>query len=216
MAYATANLTPRRNDGVKVAPGQSGEQRSGTWLYHSTADALATVRVAGYFSDAVTKKIEVGDDIIVTASDGSAVMKAVGYNGNTLYVHDQSQQPDHFDISLAASGTTDGLEATFTLKSATGETLTTGQPIIWWISESSDGSGLTGDSYSGDVTTPSVGTELSELTAKKAFIGLTSTAGLLTALAVDSANPADQYFCCLNPNGSISVSDASGTNWEGA
>lgn len=120
------------------------------------------------------------------------------------------------DIDLAASATTDGMDITFTMKDKDGNTLTGVTTFFWWISEDAQGEGLTADSYSGDVTTVT-GTELAELTSKKLFIGQTTVAGVLTALAVASANPTDQYVCALNPvTGKVHVSAASGTNWEGA
>jgi hypothetical protein len=121
-----------------------------------------------------------------------------------------------WSISLAASATTDGLEASYQAVDSRGAAVAGVRPIEAWISEASTGIGLTADSYSGTVTASS-GSIHTALTAKKHFRGVTNASGLLKLLAVDSANPADQYFCATNPNGeSVVVSAVSGTNWEGA
>lgn len=120
------------------------------------------------------------------------------------------------DIALAASGTTDGMTITITLKDAQGNTIAERIGFEWWISESAVGAGLTADSYSGSVTA-GTGTILTALTAKKHFLALSGAAGIFVATAVDSANPADQYVCVRNPTtGRVHVSAVSGTNWEGA
>lgn len=119
-------------------------------------------------------------------------------------------------ISLAASATTDGLEATIQVVNARGDALAGVRKLEVWISEDAEGEGLTADSYSGAVTA-TVGTILTALTAKKHFECLTSADGIVKLLAVASANPADQYICVNRPDGEgVIVSVASGTNWEGA
>lgn len=122
---------------------------------------------------------------------------------------------DHFTVALAASATTDGLEATFTAKDRDGNTVKAVTHFTAYISEAATGIGITADTYSGDVTIPSVGTEIAEHVSKKVFQLATNASGVCTMLAVDSANPTDQYFVACNPDGSITVSAASGTNWEG-
>lgn len=124
--------------------------------------------------------------------------------------------PYTIDIALAASATTDGMDITITVKDVDGNTLAGVYRIEWYISESAVGSGLTADTYSGDVTTVT-GREVQEVTSKKHFVCLTGTAGVFVGLAVDSANPTDQYVCVVHPlTGKVIVSEASGTNWEGA
>jgi hypothetical protein len=124
--------------------------------------------------------------------------------------------PVTFTVALAASATTDGMDITITAKDAAGDTVAATIPVEWWISESAAGAGLTADSYSGTVTA-SVGAINTALTAKKHFLGVTHTSGILVATAVASANPADQYVCVRKPRGDgVVVSAASGTSWEGA
>ena len=119
------------------------------------------------------------------------------------------------DITLAASVTTDGMDITIQLKRE-GNDLFRCVAFEWWISEDAEGEGLTADTYSGDVTTVT-GTELVEHTSKKLFTALTDVTGTFVALAVDSANPADQYIAVRHPgSGEVFVSEVSGTNWEGA
>jgi hypothetical protein len=128
-----------------------------------------------------------------------------------------SGQAVTFEIALAASATTDGMDITITAKDANGETVEAAIPFEWWISEDAAGIGLTADSYSGTVTA-SVGAILTALTAKKHFKAITAATGIFTATAVDSANPADQYVVAAKPISGLGVvvSDASGTSWEGA
>lgn len=121
-------------------------------------------------------------------------------------------------ITLAASATTDGMEAAIQVVDSRGVPVAGPHQIEAWISEDATGLGLTADSYSGSVTAVSnKGSILTALTAKKHVLALTNAAGLLTLLAVDSANPADQYVCASVRGGSgYTVSAPSGTNWEGA
>lgn len=123
--------------------------------------------------------------------------------------------PVTWTIALAASATTDGMDITITAKDANNKTVESVVPIEWWISEAATGLGLTADSYSGTVTA-SVGAINTAVTAKKHFLGVTGTGGIMTATAVASANPADQYVVARKPDGSgVIVSAVSGTNWEG-
>lgn len=120
------------------------------------------------------------------------------------------------DIALAASATTDGMDITITMQDGAGTAIDAVHRFEWWISEAATGIGLTGDTYSGDVTT-GTGTEWEEIVAKKHYVGLTAATGVYVATAVDSANPADQYVAVVHPvTGKVIVSGASGTNWEGA
>jgi hypothetical protein len=121
-------------------------------------------------------------------------------------------------ITLSASATTDGMEAAIQVVNRQGANVAGYFPLECWISEDANGAGLTADSYSGTVTAKSnCGTILTALTAKKHFLGLTNADGLLTLLAVASANPADQYVACKRPlGGGVVVSGVSGTKWEGA
>ena len=124
--------------------------------------------------------------------------------------------PVTFTVALAASATTDGMDITFTAKDANGATVPAVVPIEWWISEAATGLGLTADTYSGTVTA-SVGVINTALTAKKHFLGVTGVGGIMTATAVASANPTDQFVVVKKPdNSGVVVSVTSGTNWEGA
>lgn len=125
--------------------------------------------------------------------------------------------PYNVTVALAASSTTDGMDITITVVDKDGAAMLDSFVLEWWISEDSDGVGLTGDSYSGTVTA-GTGAILTALTAKKHFIAVTSEAsGTIVATAVASANPTDQYVCVKHPvTGRVIVSAASGTNWEGA
>lgn len=138
-----------------------------------------------------------------------------GVTSSTAELNSVDGIPVTFTIVLAASATTDGMDITITAKDAASGTVAAVIPIEWWISEATTGIGLTADSYSGTVTA-SVGAIHTALTAKKHFLGVTAATGIMTATAVDSANPADQYVVVKKPLGNgVVVSVVSGTNWEG-
>ena len=136
-------------------------------------------------------------------------------DANGVTAHNNVIEASIITITLAASATTDGMDITFQVTDEDGTSQAIGTLFDWWISESSVGAGLTADSYSGDVTMPTTGTEIAEHVAKKAFTALTSAAGTAVALAVDSGNPTDQYVCAQLGNRRF-VSAVSGTSWEGA
>ena len=118
-------------------------------------------------------------------------------------------------IALAASATTDGMDITITVKDSKGDTVAAVHQLEFWMSEAATGIGLTGDTYSGDLTA-TAGAIRSALTAKKHWSVVTAATGIFAATLVASANPADQYVAVKNPVGAgLSVSAVSGTNWEG-
>lgn len=124
--------------------------------------------------------------------------------------------PATVSIDLAASSTTDGMDITMTVRDSVGNAIPAVFELEWWISEAATGIGLTGDTYSGDVTAVT-GTEHQEIVAKKHYKSLTTVNGVHVARAVANANPADQYVAVRHPlTGEVLVSAASGTNWEGA
>lgn len=111
-------------------------------------------------------------------------------------------------ISYAASSTTDGIEATFTVLDAAGTAINAIHLLECYISDDADGSGLTATSASGALTADT-GTILTALTAKKHVMANTDANGVLTLLLVDNANTAGERFCVRNPaNGKIIVGDA--------
>lgn len=111
-------------------------------------------------------------------------------------------------ISYAASGTTDGIEATFTVVDTAGTAIAAIHNLAVHISDDADGSGLTATSASGALTA-ATGTILTALTAKKHVLANTDANGVLTLLLVDSANTAGERFCVAHPNtGRLIVGDA--------
>jgi len=120
-------------------------------------------------------------------------------------------------IAYAASATTDGIEATFTVKDAAGATIAACHVLEVWISTSSSGIGLTATNASGALTCPSVGAILTAHTAKKHVTLVTAATGIATLLLVDSANTAGERFCVKNPvNGKPIVGAATvASNYEG-
>lgn len=119
-------------------------------------------------------------------------------------------------IAYAASATTDGIEATLTVKDSAGAAIDAIHNLEVWISDDADGSGLTATAASGALTA-AAGTILTAYTAKKHVSANTNSSGVLTLLLVDSANTAGERFCVRNPvNGKIIVGAATvATDYEG-
>jgi hypothetical protein len=154
----------------------------------------------------------VSDDLMV--GDRATVGGDLVVTGN-LGVGDQSV-PHSATIALAKSTTTDGMDISVTLKNAASVAVTGVYTFVLYMSESNSGAGITGDTYSGDLTA-TTGAILTALSAKKAWLVATSAGGVFAGTLVASANPADQYVVAIHPlNGKPIVSAASGTNWEGA
>ena len=115
-------------------------------------------------------------------------------------------------IGLAA-GAANTMTITVTVVDANGATVTGVHQLEMWMSENTGGAGLTGDTYSGDLTA-STGAILSAHTAKKHWSVATASTGIFVAALVDSAKPADQRVAVKAPVGaSVIVSAASGTSW---
>jgi predicted RecA/RadA family phage recombinase len=118
-------------------------------------------------------------------------------------------------IALSASGVTDGMLMTITVKDGAGATVAAVHSLEFWISDATSGAGLTADSFSGALTA-TTGVIQSVFTAKKHVLVHTAATGIAVLQIVDSANPTDVYAVVRNPaNGAAIVSAASGTNWEG-
>ena len=156
----------------------------------------------------------------VTASDDLQVGDDANISGDLMVtgnlIMGSQVAPHTLTIALANSTTTDGMDITVTLKQVSGAALTGVYTFLLYMSETNTGSGITADTYSGDLTATE-GTILVALTAKKAWLVNTNAGAVFKATLVASANPADQYVVAIHPfNGKPIVSAASGTNWEGA
>lgn len=126
----------------------------------------------------------------------------------SLSVNDILDAPADVTIEYAASGTTDGIEATLTVVNAAGEALSGIHSLDVWISDDANGSGLTATGATGALTA-AAGTILTALTAKKHVRANTNASGVLTLLLVDSANTAGERFCVAHPvSGAIIVGEA--------
>lgn len=200
-----------------------------------TADSLETVLGAGYITDAVAvdkstpgRGLQPGDNVLLrrfgtvgTPSTFAGAWDLVVGSVNTstgtgtLIAKGDGFEPFTVSIDLAASETTDGMDITVTVKDADGNTMAGIYAFEMYMSEAATGIGLTGDTYSGDLTA-SVGGVAAVRTSKKAWLIQTHTTGIFTGTLVDSANPADQYVVVVLPSGQRVVSVASGDNWEGA
>lgn len=204
------------------------------WVYDS-ADLLETVLGAGYVTGAVAidksspgKGLQEGDRVLFRrfgtvgtpstfAGAWDLVVKSVNTTTGaaTLIPMTDAFEPFNVSIALAASATTDGMTITVTVLDADGNTLAGVYAMEMYMSEAATGIGLTGDTYSGDLTAVTGGVAAVR-TSKKAWLIQTHTTGIFVGTLVDSANPADQYVVVVLPSGQRVVSAASGTNWEGA
>lgn len=171
-------------------------------------------------ADDVTASDDVvaGDDVVVgddlQVGDDASIAGDLQVTGNLSM--STRVVPHTITIALAASATTDGMDITVSLKTAAGAALGQVNTLILYMSETNTGTGLTGDTYSGDLTA-TAGSILLALTAKKAWLVTTSAGGIFSGTLVASANPTDQYVVAVHPlNGQPVVSAASGTSWEGA
>lgn len=165
----------------------------------------------------VLRELRLGKNAVVKAmnSDGSEstidlteLTYLDGLTATTAELNLNDDSAATVAISYAASATTDGIEATFTVQDAAGTAIDAIHTLNVWISDDADGSGLTATSASGALTA-ATGTILTALTAKKHVIANTDANGVLTLLLVDSANTANERFCVANPfNGKAIVGDA--------
>lgn len=212
---------------VPVLDESDGSVTAKNRIHHfATNKTAAEVLTAGFFNFARTKLAAGHVIFAVVDVDGTPdllilrVATVPASPSNVTVITDAESAaaalPANVTIALAASSTTDGMDITMTVVDENGNAIAGVFQLEWWISEAATGIGLTADTYSGDVTTVT-GTEMEEIVSKKRFTGLTDVNGVLVALAVDSANPTDQYIAVRHPvTGQVIVSAASGTNWEGA
>ncbi len=129
---------------------------------------------------------------------------------------DQAVVPASVTIALAASVTTDGIEATLTVVDGTGTAIAAMHTLEVHISDDTDGNGLTATAASGALTA-ATGTILTVLTAKKHVIMTTAATGIGKLLLVDSANTVGERFCVRNPFNSRNIVSAAAavTDYEG-
>lgn len=164
-----------------------------------------------------TKYTNFSNIAVGTANGGGGVKVAgVSLTATMAELNMLDDVANNVTITYAASATTDGIEATFTVVDAAGTAIDAIHTLEVWISDDADGSGLTATSASGALTA-AAGTILTALTAKKHVIANTNASGVLTLLLVDSANTADERFCVKHPvNSKAIVGDATvATDYEG-
>jgi len=139
-----------------------------------------------------------------------------GNDEDGIQYHGGTKIPFDVTIAIAASQTTDGIEATLTVKDRAGNTVTGLHVLEVWVSDDADGGGLTATSASGALTA-TTGVILTALTAKKHVKLTTADTGIAVLLLVDSANTAGERFCAKNPStGQIILGTAAaGTDYEG-
>lgn len=127
---------------------------------------------------------------------------------------DPQSAPRASTVTIAlAAGAANTMGITVTCKDAAGNTVPGVHQLEIWMSENSGGAGLTGDTYSGDLTA-TTGAILSAHTAKKHWSVATASTGIFAASLVDTAKPADQRVAVKSPLGAaVVVSAASGTSW---
>ena len=164
--------------------------------------------------DASSKGLKLAGTLVT--STAAELNKLDGVTSTTAELNLVDNVAANVTIAYAASATTDGIEATFTVKDAAGSTIAAIHNLQVWISDDADGSGLTATAASGALTAVT-GTILTALTAKKHVICNTAATGILKLLLVDSANTAGERFCVANPvNGKPIVGAATvAGNYEG-
>ena len=156
------------------------------------------------------------DGVLITST--AAEINAVdGITATVAELNTLDDAPANVTISYAASATTDGIEATFTVVDAAGVAIDAVHSLEIWISDAADGVALTSTAASGALTAPSVGTIRTATTAKKHIQALTAATGIITLLLVDSANTAGERFVCKHPVTGKSIVGAAtvATDYEG-
>lgn len=148
-------------------------------------------------------KADINDNFTELFTDVAAIEGQVGTAKNVT-------------ISIAASTTTDGVEATLTVVDADGVAVPFRHTLNVWISDDATGDGLTATAASGALTAVT-GVILTALTAKKHILANTAATGILKLLLVDNANTAGERFCCTNPiNGKLVLGSATtAASYEG-
>ena len=150
--------------------------------------------------------LKLGGTLVTSTAAELNILDTVTATAGELNILDDTV--DDITIAYAASATTDGIEATYTVKDAAGTAIDAIHTLECYVSDDATGTGLTATAASGALTA-ATGTILTALTAKKHVMANTDANGVLTLLLVDSANTADERFCVKNPvNGKIIVGDA--------
>jgi hypothetical protein len=163
-----------------------------------------TVDIANH--DASTKGLKLGGTLVT--STAAELNKLDGVTATTAELNILDDTVNSITVAYAASATTDGIEATYTVLDAAGVAIDAIHTLECYISDDADGSGLTATAASGALTA-AAGTILTAHTAKKHVTANTNSSGVLTLLLVDSANTAGERFCVKNPvNGKITVGAA--------
>lgn len=119
-------------------------------------------------------------------------------------------------ISYAASGTTDGIEATLTVVDAAGVAIDAVHKLEVFITDDNIGGVLTSTAASGALTA-ATGSILVAHTAKKHVSITTAATGIAVLRLVDSANTVGERFCVVHPvNGKVIVgAETAATDYEG-
>lgn len=130
-----------------------------------------------------------------------------------LYAADATQlaRGKTVTIGTPTAGAANTTTCTLTVTDATGAAVAAIHTLDVWISDDTDGNGLTATAASGTLTA-TAGTILTALTAKKHIRANTNATGVLTLALVDSAKTQGERFCCTNPTtGQIVVGAATVT-----
>ena len=100
------------------------------------------------------------------------------------------------------AGAANVTELTITVKNVDGTAVSTPTQFLLWLSDASDGEGLTATTTSGAVTAKaSSGTDFGALTAKKCFIGQTKDNGTFILSVTDTAKT-EGFYAAVAPIGS--------------
>ena len=177
-----------------------------------TYQLLGTVTLPGSWD--FTGTFKVGGTAVTSSAAELNILDGVTATAAELNILDDSAST--VAISYAASATTDGIEATFTVQDAAGATIDAVHQLEVFITDDDIGGVLTSTAASGALTA-ATGAILTAHTAKKHVTMTTAATGIGTLLLVDSANTAGERFCVRNPsNGKVIVGpSAVATDYEG-
>ncbi len=126
------------------------------------------------------------------AQDGSAHL-----NGANLYDGAEVPYPQSASIS-AAPGVANVSLVTFQLKDGAGNNLANVTEMDVWLSDAATGIGLTATTASGAVAAGASGTDLGDLTVKKAKLVATDATGKYI-LSITDTGKTGFYPCCTVP-----------------
>ena len=156
------------------------------------------------------RTMDFGKDKILIAgtamtATAAELNKMDGVTATTAELNMLDDTVDDVTIAYVASGTTDGIVVTLTVKDAAGATIAAIHRLEVFVTDDDVGAVLTSTAASGALTA-TTGVIFIAHTAKKHITMTTAATGIGVLLLVDSANTAGERFVVFNPvNGKVIV-----------